>query len=1241
MGKESLLRIHLFGGLALFYDDILLPPVPGSAARSLLAYLIFHHNQPIFRDCLTGLFWPERPDARARRALSQALWQIRHALGPAADRLVAEQETVTFQCRSGDWLDVIEFQLLCATSLTQVISEQASRYHHATELYCGDFLQDIYDDWALVERERLRELYLGALDRLVTAYKQSSNFEQALICAQRLAAADPLRESAHREMMRLYHLIGRPQAALQQFATLRDLLGQELGAPPGPATIALYQEIAAAAVEASPPHLPIALPPPPLLRDLSHLPFVGRTSERQELLSALQAAAQGRGGLALIEGDAGVGKTRLAGELVAEARWRKFQVGQSKADPLAGCAPYQLWLDALSPLLTPLRITQLAELVEPHWLAIATQLFPAITQHLPDLSPPASVAPEAEQGRLNESVAHCLAGLAAASPVLLILEDAHWADDASLAALLGAAPLLPTHCVLIALTCRAAESRERAAVGEALESLARALPITRLELSAFEPAEAVTLIRQALGTGYADRRATSFAEYLQSEAGGNALFLVEMLKSLLEQGNLVHAPESGWTFPCQADPLPTPASIQELVTKRLERLLPALRNVLEWLAILGEEASFTALARASQVGTPALLTSLRELEQRGFVVEAQAQYRFEHDRIREIVHQAISPEQRRVLHRQAGAILEQLRPDHNGALAHHFAHGQVWDKAVIYNRQAGDQAKSVYAGAQAIAYYGQAIAAWQHLPAFERQLGLSLYMERGRICQETGRFDQAEADFGAAGKLAEQLNDKDNQACALNHQSYLQFQRGDFGGAAAIAQQALDLSSKARLSSEIAAGFFNKANALRNQGCYSEAIELYEQAAAIFERLDDQTRLADCLNRMGAALYRPGGFARGYELVERALAIRRRLDDKVGIAYSLVNMSALCNYQGQFARSRQAAQEALEIARAIGDPYGEDAALCNLGITLVEQGFFDQAIASFERALQIARSIGDRALEPEALVYLGRAFHLVGDVERARNSFEDALRMVLDGVERRLSPLLYIRLAQLDLSLSRYAEAWGYARAGLQAAREFKEPWGLGVAQRTIAEVAQHLSSETTSLEPSLYFEESIRILREIGAQAELARSLAAYGLYLEPSADPKAAQGGALLDEAQAMFQRMEMNSDLAQLEAEADAPLRPTQVSVRLPRADVPTGRPLRDEELVQVMWTIAAPDDDEIPDPSDRRRHRLLRLLQEAAKQSAAPTVEALASALGVTDRTIKRDLAALRAVGHQAATRGHRG
>ncbi|KPJ50882.1 MAG: hypothetical protein AMJ38_01275 [Dehalococcoidia bacterium DG_22] len=945
--------------------------------------------------------------------------------------------------------------------------------------------------------------------------------------------------------------------------------------------------------------------------------------------------------------------------MARDAEWRGAQVCWGRGRELAELPPYGVLRQALQAALSSLRASQLAELVEGVWLREVSRVLPELAEWLPDrsaersrrsLPPHMDLEPEQQRARLLEALTRTVLALGQIMPHLLILDDLQWADEATLSVLAHLTRQLAEGRVLVIGSYRGEDAREQPAVWEALQALDRAGGHQCLLLARLTAEGTGELVRRGLALAAG---APLFEERLYQETDGNPLFVLETLRALHDEGLLYRDEGGEWSTPwdeATADyaELPLPAGVCQVINRRLTRLEADERAALDVAAVLGSDFGFGLLARAGDLGREAALAVVSELLRRRFLVEEPAAYRFSHDKVRQVAYTGIEEVERQRLHQQAGRALEVLHPEQVEQLARHFSLGQVWDKALGYNRQAGQRARAVYAGTEAIGYYDRALEAWGHLQPPDESLGLRLYEERGRICQGTGRFDQAEADFQVAYGLAEQVGDRASQARVLNHLSYLQWQRGHFSGAAEIAQRALGLATAAGLASEIAGGLFNKANAARDMGHFQTAIGFYEQAVNLYQELDDQKRLADCLNRMGGALLFSGAFAEARSVVERSLAIRRQLDDRMGISYSLANLCVICMYQGQFARAREAAQEQLEIDSAIGDLHAEAAALDNLGDAILEQGFPTRAIPLFQRGLRIAREIGALTSEAILLLDLGRAYHHLGDLEQAREMLEQSLGMG-SVIERRLVPLIHTCLAQVRLAADRGDEAPAHARAGLQASREMEEPWSLAMAHRVMGQVTAHIGSEEAGAEPMSHFEESIRILGEIGAEAELARSLAAYGLYLRRSDDAeKARRGTTLLDEAKALFQQLEMARDLAQLEAEAATCLLPGQVRVRLPRAEAPTGRPLRDDEWVQVTWTVTAPEDEGVsgkacPEHSRRvarRHHKLLRLLREAAEQGAAPTVPDLAAALRVGARTIERDLAALRAAGHDVRTRGAR-
>jgi len=1337
------LSIYLLGGLDLSWDQSPLPSIPTTAARSLLAYLIFHHNQPHTRDLLAGTFWPDQPDAVARRRLSQALWRIRRALGPASDRLTAGRAHITFQLLPEDWLDVYEFERRARhAERREVDASLAEQLEACIQLYRGDLLAGYYDNWPLLERERLRGIYLVVLERLLALYKQGGDDERALSCAQRLVGADPLRESAHRELMRLYHLLGRSRAALEHFATLHDLLMEEMGAPPSSTTSALFQEIAAALEEAAQPHLPVALPPPPVLQDLSHLPFVGRAKERAALQEAIRAAGQGRGGLALVEGDAGVGKTRLVGEVIADAEWRNLQVGLAKAVPLSVRAPYQLLREGLLPLLTPLRIAQLAELVEPLWLSAVALLLPALAEHLPQLPALPPLDPDKEQERLWEGLVRCVIGLATVSPLLLVLEDLHQADEATLAVLAYLAPRLSESRVLLVLTYRTAEARERAVVRETLDALDRALPLQRLRLLPFDRAEGVDLVRRALGAMQADVPSTRFAERLQDESGSNALFLVETLKSLLEQGALAPSSEGNWVFPPGDQPLPVPASVQELVGERMGRLIPALRTVLELIAILGEEGSFSLLSQVSDKEVDTLLPALEELVRRGFLVEAEARYRFEHDRIQEIVYQVIPPVRRQGVHRQTATVMEGLYPERIEPLAYHFSLARVWDKAAHYHQQAGDQARQVYANAEAIDHYTQALEALERLPDPNELLVYELRLAREAIYALQGARAMQSEEFAALTVLGEQLDDGGPQAAlrratvALRQADYAQA-TGDYPGTIAAAQKTVDLvqagladrreavyfeaesylrwatalwrqgdcpAAQRRLEQGLAQARaaelrLQEARMLRGfgvvdylQGRYAEAQARFEQSLHFYREIGDLGGESTTLNDVGNALYRLGEFAGARTFFEESLRIKQKMGDRQGEGLALNNIGLLCTDLHDYVEAVRYYEQAAHILYEIGDWQGYGLLRNNLGLVHLDQGDYPQASTCFEQALRICRDIGNRRVEILALTNLALVYLGQGVYDQAQVHLEQAGHICREIGRQGGEGWVLAYLGILALRQGDHQAAYAYGQQALQIAQRVEKVLqclALGVLGYTLTAAGSldeaaamyrqglavalqldrapeameyraglaHIALKQQHLDQALVYVEEILRYVEIdsldGAMEPFQVYLICYNV-LRANQDPRARQvleiahnilqgkAAKIEDESlrRSFLEQVVAHRDVLVAYDELLAQTIERRVQVRLPRIDAPTGRPLRDDEYVEVAWTVETPEDAAVSSKVARRRQRILRLLEEARAEGALPSDRDLAEALGVSPRTLRRDMVSLAAAGHVLATRGRK-
>ncbi len=1269
MGTPAL-QIRLLGSLNLIWDDKPLA-IPGSPTiRSLLAYLIFNHNHPIARDRLLGMFWPERSDSQARRALSNALWRIRQTLGPAGVRLAAEPNCITFILNPHDELDIVAFA-------DKTINEP----DQAVAFYQGDFMEECYDDWAILERERLNELYLGTLERLINFQKQQGRYDQAIAYALRLVAADPLRETAHQDLMRLYHLVGRPQAALEQYTKLCELLSIELGVTPMPATAALYDEIKATleqgdADPSTRSHL---------LRDLSHLPFVGRNSERAALIGALQSAAQGHGSVVLVRGGVGVGKSRLVAEAIADAEWHAFQVGVGTAKPATTLMAYHTLQVALAPLLTPMRVTQLSELLEPVWLNTVATIFPPIVQHL-EIFPPPPLEPQEERRRLWEGITRLLGALASISPVLLALEDVHWMDDATLAVLPHLVARLSASRLVLILSYRPAEARERSSVWEMLESLNRCLPLLRLELLPFERPETVALLQRALGATGKESLVDAFAERLQCDTGGNAFLLIESLKSLLEQGFLSCPSPGQWTLPSADLPLLSGIPARELVNGRLAHLPPMSRTVLELAAVLGEQAEFPVLSNMSMIEPACLLPALETLTRRGFLVESETHYRFGHDHIQETAYGLIAPERRQQMHRTAGAVLEKFYPEWVENLALHYDQGHVWNKALHYHWQAGKRAAGASAYPVALQHYDRAVDLVDAagLPADRH---FDLLNDRESVLDVLCRREEQVEDLETMTRLVSECDASHHLAELYRRRARFLGQMSRYPEARESISLALTLADFEKDEAARASALIVLGTILTWSGHPDEAIPHFREAIALYQRLGDPAGEAEAHDVLGEALLSITSLDAAEQELKFALSLHRSLKNRVGESKVLMNLGITLMERGDNETAITYYRSALDISREIGYRYNEILALGNLANLFYCQGNAAQAINAYDAIIPLCETIGERRVEAQARINrASMRFTLIGDAAPALADVEASLAYHHEaGDPVGEGQCLCVR-GQIALQEGRLKEARADLEQGLAML--------LGSGERWVAVQVYHFLTRLSLVEgrPNValhYVNEAQGICQELDLADWAFNMLALRGLVLLAQGQPEAALAATteavahvtpdMAEAYQIFFWHYRVLAALGQKDQARDAiqrayqclsealkdfspdararsleqigehraivaageASRPRQVSVCLPHINAPiAGRTLCDDEWINVVWTIAAPEDGEIADKVARRRHQLLRLLREAAEQSASPTIETLSTALEVAPRTIKRDLAALRAQGHDVHTRGGR-
>jgi DNA-binding SARP family transcriptional activator len=714
-------------------------------ALALLAYLAVtgeHHR----RDALAVLFWPDYNQSRARAALRRTLSALNTTL--AGDVLDADRESIGLSSAGGTglWVDVAQFRRLLAAcrghghAEAEVCSECLRPLAEAAALYRGDFLAGFtlrdsadFDDWQFFQAEALRRELAAALERLALGYSARREFEIAIGYARRWTALDALHEPAHCALISLYAWAGQRQAALRQYAECARLVERELGMPPQPATTRLYTAIKENALPPLPglssparpgaeptmrvPSLPVRQPPGPpappaqaflLLDRIVRGQLVGREWEVAQIGTLWQRAAAGNGCVLLVSGEAGIGKTRLARESATMARdaGARVLIGRCDAESAAPYAPIaQMLRAALDDVRDADRKTPdyiLADL-----LALAPQLRPRYSQIT--TNPP--LDPELERQRLFDSFVSWCELLASQAPLLLWVEDVHWADSGTLSLLRYLGQHMQSLRLLLVMTYRDGELELAEARGlkEMLRELDRGRLAELLKLARLSRDQTHDLLATLLATG--GEITPEFLDSIYRETEGNPFFVEEVCKALIEEGKLYFG--GGYWRRVGIETNLIPRSIRTAIQSRVERLPAAHQEMLRSAAVLGREFDFATLQAMGGWDEEALIGMLEQVERTQLVAETQRtapiRYAFAHALIPFTLRESVSGLRLQRLHGRAAAALEALRPDDFEALAYHFTAAGERGKAFTYCRWAAQRAEALYAYDTAIQHLHTAL----------------------------------------------------------------------------------------------------------------------------------------------------------------------------------------------------------------------------------------------------------------------------------------------------------------------------------------------------------------------------------------------------------------------------------------------------------------------------------------------------------------------------------------------------
>jgi DNA-binding SARP family transcriptional activator/tetratricopeptide (TPR) repeat protein len=669
------LEVSLLGSFLLKWRNETIQAMNSPRLQALLAYLLLNRDKPLSRRQVAFQFWPDTSEAQAFANLRTLLTLLRRVL-PEADRFIfAGRRTLQWQPEAAFRLDVADFE----RALVEGDLEQA------VNVYGGDLLPDCYDDWIQPERERLRQDFGRALEKVIQAREEARDYEAAICYAQTYLQHDPLKESTYGHLMRLHALQGSPSQVARLFQECTLTLERELGVEPSAATRKVYEQF-----------LQLSQRPPPVCGGHNDLPLVGRSREWRYLLARWREAAAGDPSMTLLLGEAGIGKTRLLEECHEWAYRQGITVAYARCYAAQGRLAY-------APVTGWLRCPQIKATLgnlERVWLEEIARLLPELSTELAELTRPAPITESWQRLRLFEALTRAV--FAAPQPRLLILDDLQWADRETVAWLSFLIRFDAQAELLLLTSMRPEEAGAEQTVAPLRQELQRDGLLTAFELEPLDLNDTLRLVASV-----SDHTCSpEMGEEIFAQSEGNPLFVVEMVRSREERGNGEKQPRQAGLFHRS---IGLTGKMEAVIASRLNELSGQGQGLAALAATCGRHFNLPVLSEAWKSSREELITGLDELRRRRLVREhGHEGCDFTHDKIREAIYQRLSRAHRRLLHHSLAQALEKRHAGQtepvSDEIARHYLQAGLDQLALPYFLQAGEAAARLYANQEAISH---------------------------------------------------------------------------------------------------------------------------------------------------------------------------------------------------------------------------------------------------------------------------------------------------------------------------------------------------------------------------------------------------------------------------------------------------------------------------------------------------------------------------------------------------------
>lgn len=1085
------LLLTCLGDCQVMLDDEPLTAFQTDKVRAMLIYLAIE-GQAHQRSALAQFLWPGYSEESANNSLRQSLHRLRQLLHDAKATppwLLITRQTVQINPAAAVQIDAVRFTKLLTECTThhhaQLITCQPclTRLRQAVDLYRGDFLSGFtvadsnpFEEWRWILQEQLHLQVLDALTHLANAAEHAGDDEGALQTAHRQLALEPWLEAAHRRIMRILARRGQRAAALAQYQRCRQVLLDELHIEPDVETLALYEQIRSSALPDAPPKKPkrpltgqeeSILPARPLSTPNPVRFLAGRAYELAQLESWRAKAAVGQGRLGVVVGEAGSGKTTLLRTFIeqAQAKQPDLWIAKGGCDEYVGSGlPFLPWRELFQELTTSRD--------EP-WFPIRSgeeTASPTVTREdETELWSPLT------QEQLFTEIGTRLRTLAAQQPLLLILEDLHWADRSSLRLLLYLSQHIAASRLLLICTFRpealmADGEQEQHPLLRLIVESKRRFGQVLIDLSSLSEAARQQFIADWLDQE-PNQLGADFRQALFRHTEGHALFTVELIQELQARGDLQRNAAGAWVAQATLQWQALPARVEGVIESQIARLPSHLRQVLRVAAIEGEEFTAEVVSKVATIPLAQLEAWLSDdLDRRYRLIDVQhtqwigqqrlSFYRFRHHLFQQYLYQSLNQVEQAHYHARVGYGLEELYGAQSSVialqLARHFEHAGLAEKAIDYYQRAGEKARDLSANTEAITHFRTALRLLQTavLPSHraERELALQLVLGNTLVRVHGYAAEEVGQAFHRAHVLYQQVRALPQTQLANTAQPYgtllhglhrFYYMRGEWPAARQTGEQLMELAQQSQEPVLQAEAPRALGMTLWHQGEFTTAQQHFEQGIAAYKpslhthylQLSGQDPGMICTAYTAWGQWMLGYPNRAAAQLDRCLALAQTFDHPFTLIYALQYAAVFHQFRRDAVATLTQAEAIIALAQQHGFTYYLGWGAILRGWAQVQQGQQAAGIAGLQQGLVSWQATGATLARHYYYGLLADAYLAIGHAEAGLAAVADGLATIPSSgrfweaeLYRLQGELLLRQPTQADQAESAFQQAIAIAR---------------------------------------------------------------------------------------------------------------------------------------------------------------------------------------------------------------------